>query len=38
MIDLLTQSERTINAIGPDGCRIDVGCVEDRDEAEVLLS
>ena len=33
-IDLLIQSGRTIDAIGLDGWRIDVGYPEDRDEAE----
>ena len=33
-VDLLLQSGRTIDAIGLDGWRIDVGYPEDRDEAE----
>ena len=37
-IDLLIQSGRTIDAIGLDGWRIDVGYPEDRDEAERRLS
>jgi glucose-1-phosphate thymidylyltransferase len=37
-IDLLIQSGRTIDAIGLDGWRIDVGYPEDRDEAEARLS
>jgi glucose-1-phosphate thymidylyltransferase len=37
-IDLLIQSGRTIDAIGLDGWRIDVGYPEDRDEAEDRLS
>ena len=36
-IDLLIQSGRTIDAIGLDGWRIDVGYPEDRDEAEKRL-
>ncbi|WP_252699114.1 UTP--glucose-1-phosphate uridylyltransferase AglF [Natronosalvus vescus] len=36
-IDLLIQSGRTIDAIGIDGWRIDVGYPEDRDEAERRL-
>ena len=36
-IDLLIQSGRTIDAIGLDGWRIDVGYPEDRDEAEERL-
>jgi dTDP-glucose pyrophosphorylase len=36
-IDLLIQSGRTIDAIGLDGWRIDVGYPEDRDKAEGLL-
>jgi glucose-1-phosphate thymidylyltransferase len=36
-IDLLIQSGRTIDAIGMDGWRIDVGYPEDRDEAERRL-
>jgi glucose-1-phosphate thymidylyltransferase len=36
-IDLLIQSGRTIDAIGLDGWRIDVGYPEDRDEAEGRL-
>jgi glucose-1-phosphate thymidylyltransferase len=36
-IDLLIQSGRTIDAIGLDGWRVDVGYPEDRDEAEELL-
>jgi glucose-1-phosphate thymidylyltransferase len=36
-IDLLLHSERTIDAIGLDGWRIDVGYPEDRDEAERRL-
>ena len=36
-IDLLIQSGRTIDAIGLEGWRIDVGYPEDRDEAEELL-
>ena len=36
-IDLLIQSGRTIDAIGLDGWRIDVGYPEDREEAEELL-
>jgi len=36
-IDLLLQSGRTIDAIGLDGWRIDVGYPEDRDEAERRL-
>ncbi len=37
-IDLLIQSGRTIDAIGLDGWRIDVGYPEDRDEAEQRLT
>ena len=37
-IDLLIQSGRTIDAIGIDGWRIDVGYPEDRDTAEERLS
>jgi glucose-1-phosphate thymidylyltransferase len=37
-IDLLIQSGRTIDAIGLEGWRIDVGYPEDRDEAEERLS
>jgi len=36
-IDLLIQSGRTIDAIGLEGWRIDVGYPEDRDEAETRL-
>jgi glucose-1-phosphate thymidylyltransferase len=36
-IDLLIQSERTIDAIRMNGWRIDVGYPEDRDEAERRL-
>jgi glucose-1-phosphate thymidylyltransferase len=36
-VDLLIQSGRTIDAIGLDGWRIDVGYPEDRDEAERRL-
>jgi glucose-1-phosphate thymidylyltransferase len=36
-IDLLIQSGRTIDAIGLDGWRIDVGYPDDRDEAERRL-
>ena len=36
-IDLLIQSGRTIDAIGLDGWRIDVGYPEDREEAEKRL-
>ena len=36
-IDLLIQSGRTIDAIGLDGWRIDIGYPEDRDEAERRL-
>ena len=36
-IDLLLQSGRTIDAIGLDGWRIDVGYPEDREEAESRL-
>jgi glucose-1-phosphate thymidylyltransferase len=36
-IDLLIRSGRTIDAIGLDGWRIDVGYPEDREEAEELL-
>jgi glucose-1-phosphate thymidylyltransferase len=35
---LLIQSGRTIDAIGLEGWRIDVGYPEDRDEAEERLS
>lgn len=38
MVDLLIQSGRTIDAIGIDEWRIDVGYPEDRDEAEERLS
>jgi glucose-1-phosphate thymidylyltransferase long form len=37
-VDLLIQSGRTIDAIGLDGWRIDVGYPEDRDEAEERLA
>ena len=37
-IDLLIRSGRTIDAIGLDGWRIDVGYPEDRDEAERRLA
>ena len=37
-IDLLIQSGRTIDAIGLDGWRIDVGYPEDREEAERRLT
>ena len=37
-VDLLIQSGRTIDAIGLDGWRIDVGYPEDREEAERRLS
>jgi glucose-1-phosphate thymidylyltransferase len=37
-IDLLIQSGRTIDAIGLEGWRIDVGYPEDRDEAEERLA
>ena len=37
-VDLLIQSGRTIDAIGLDGWRIDVGYPEDRDEAEERLN
>ena len=37
-VDLLIQSGRTIDAIGLDGWRIDVGYPEDRDEAEKRLA
>ncbi|TKX47752.1 sugar nucleotidyltransferase [Halorubrum sp. SD690R] len=37
-IDLLIQSGRTIDAIGLDGWRIDIGYPEDRDEAERRLT
>ena len=37
-IDLLIQSGRTIDAIGLEGWRIDVGYPEDRDEAERRLT
>ncbi|EMA61302.1 UTP--glucose-1-phosphate uridylyltransferase [Halorubrum distributum JCM 13561] len=37
-VDLLIQSGRTIDAIGLDGWRIDVGYPEDRDEAERRLA
>ncbi|MFW5919918.1 MAG: UTP--glucose-1-phosphate uridylyltransferase, partial [Halanaeroarchaeum sp.] len=36
-IDLLIRSGRTIDAIGLEGWRIDVGYPEDRDEAERRL-
>jgi glucose-1-phosphate thymidylyltransferase len=36
-VDLLIQSGRTIDAIGLDGWRIDVGYPEDREEAERRL-
>jgi glucose-1-phosphate thymidylyltransferase long form len=36
-VDLLIKSGRTIDAIGLDGWRIDVGYPEDRDEAEARL-
>ena len=36
-VDLLIQSGRTIDAIGLEGWRIDVGYPEDRDEAEQRL-
>jgi glucose-1-phosphate thymidylyltransferase len=36
-IDLLIQSGRTIDAVGLDGWRIDIGYPEDRDEAERRL-
>ncbi|WP_293032879.1 sugar phosphate nucleotidyltransferase, partial [Natronococcus sp.] len=36
-VDLLIQSGRTIDAIGLDGWRIDVGYPEDREEAEERL-
>ncbi|QRY24856.1 UTP--glucose-1-phosphate uridylyltransferase AglF [Halobacterium sp. BOL4-2] len=36
-IDLLIQSGRTIDAIGLEGWRVDVGYPEDRDEAEARL-
>jgi glucose-1-phosphate thymidylyltransferase long form len=36
-VDLLIQSGRTIDALGMDGWRIDVGYPEDRDEAEERL-
>ena len=36
-VDLLIQSDRTIDAIGLEGWRIDVGYPEDRDEAEQRL-
>ncbi|ERG89996.1 MAG: hypothetical protein J07HQW1_00009, partial [Haloquadratum walsbyi J07HQW1] len=36
-IDLLIQSGRTIDAIGLEGWRIDIGYPEDRDEAEERL-
>ena len=36
-VDLLIQSGRTIDAIGLNGWRIDVGYPEDRDEAEERL-
>ncbi|MXR53006.1 NTP transferase domain-containing protein [Halovenus sp. WSH3] len=36
-VDLLIQSGRTIDAIGLDGWRIDIGYPEDRDEAERRL-
>jgi len=37
-MDLSIQSGRTIDAIGLDGWRIDVGYPEDRDEAERHLA
>lgn len=37
-VDLLIQSGRTIDAIGLDGWRMDIGYPEDREEAEELLS
>ncbi len=37
-VDLLIKSGRTIDAIGLDGWRIDVGYPEDRDEAERRLA
>lgn len=37
-IDLLIQSGRTIDAIGIDGWRIDIGYPEDRDEVEKRLA
>jgi len=37
-IDLLIQSGRTIDAIGLDGWRVDVGYPEDREEAEERLA
>ncbi|MDL0132492.1 UTP--glucose-1-phosphate uridylyltransferase AglF [Halobacterium salinarum] len=37
-IDLLIQSGRTIDAIGLEGWRVDVGYPEDRDEAEERLA
>jgi glucose-1-phosphate thymidylyltransferase len=36
-IDLLIKSRRTINTIPIEGCRVDVGYPEDRDEAEERL-
>jgi glucose-1-phosphate thymidylyltransferase len=36
-VNLLLQSGRTIDAIGPGGWRVDVGYPEDRDEAEQRL-
>jgi len=36
-VDLLIQSGRTIDAIGLEGWRIDIGYTKDRDEAEELL-
>jgi glucose-1-phosphate thymidylyltransferase len=36
-IDLLIQSGRTIDAIGIEGWRVDVGYPEDREKAEKLL-
>jgi glucose-1-phosphate thymidylyltransferase len=36
-VDLLLQSGRTIDAIGLEGWRIDIGYPEDRDEAEARL-
>jgi len=36
-IDLLIRSGRTIDAIGLDGWRLDIGYPEDRDEAEQRL-
>ncbi|MGB9961579.1 UTP--glucose-1-phosphate uridylyltransferase AglF [Halobacterium sp. MBLA0001] len=37
-IDLLIQSGRTIDAIGLDGWRVDIGYPEDREEAEARLA